>query len=114
MRRRDLFSMMAAAPVLAPVVSPRVAAAQDKATRATRGMPSPKIKDVSVIAMQMGVRLVVVKITTDQDGLYGYGCATFTQRADLVVPAVEKYLPTASKTPGRPATTVRTGGMVRC
>ena len=39
-----------------------------------------------------GLRLIVVKITTDQDGLYGYGCATFTQRADLVVPAVEKYL----------------------
>ncbi|MBZ5581226.1 MAG: starvation-sensing protein RspA [Acidobacteriia bacterium] len=56
-------------------------------------MPSPKIKDVSVIATQPGgVRLVVVKITTDQDGLYGYGCATFTQRADLVVPAIEKYL----------------------
>ena len=56
-------------------------------------MPSPKIKDVSVISCQPGgVRLIVVKITTDQDGLYGYGCATFTQRADLVVPAVEKYL----------------------
>jgi len=39
-----------------------------------------------------GLRLVVVKVLTDQDGLYGYGCATFTQRADLVVPAVEKYL----------------------
>ena len=39
-----------------------------------------------------GVRLTVVKITTDQDGLYGYGCATFTQRADLVKPAVEQYL----------------------
>ena len=38
------------------------------------------------------MRLVVVKVLTDQDGLYGYGCATFTQRADLVVPAVEKYL----------------------
>ena len=38
------------------------------------------------------LRLAVVKIITDQDGLYGYGCATFTQRADLVVPAVEKYL----------------------
>jgi len=38
------------------------------------------------------VRLSVVKITTDQAGLYGYGCATFTQRADLVTPAVEKYL----------------------
>ena len=29
---------------------------------------------------------------TDQDGLYGYGCGTFTQRADLVNLAVEKYL----------------------
>ena len=58
-----------------------------------RGMAIPKIKDVSVIATQpAGVRLVVVKITTDQDGLYGYGCATFTQRADLVVEAVTRYL----------------------
>jgi mannonate dehydratase len=56
-------------------------------------MPVPKIKDVSVIATQpAGVRLAVVKITTDQDGLYGYGCATFTQRADLVVDAVKLYL----------------------
>jgi membrane dipeptidase len=38
------------------------------------------------------VRLIIVKITTDQDGLYGYGCATFTQRADLVRPAVKHYL----------------------
>ena len=58
-----------------------------------RGMSIPKIKDVSVIATEpAGVRLVVVKITTDQDGLYGYGCATFTQRADLVVDAVNLYL----------------------
>jgi mannonate dehydratase len=56
-------------------------------------MPIPKIKDVSVIATEpAGVRLVVVKVTTDQDGLYGYGCATFTQRADLVVDAVKLYL----------------------
>ena len=58
-----------------------------------RGMAIPKIKDVSVIATQpAGSRLVVVKIMTDQDGLYGYGCATFTQRADLVVEAVNRYL----------------------
>jgi mannonate dehydratase len=58
-----------------------------------RGLPIPKIKDVSVITTQpAGVRLVVVKILTDQDGLYGYGCATFTQRADLVVDAVNRYL----------------------
>ena len=61
--------------------------------RGRRGMPSPKIKDIQVIATAPeGLRLVVVKILTDQAGLYGYGCATFTQRADLVVPAVEKYL----------------------
>jgi mannonate dehydratase len=58
-----------------------------------RGMPTPKIKDISVITTQpAGVRLVVVKLLTDQDGLYGYGCATFTQRADLVVEAVNQYL----------------------
>jgi mannonate dehydratase len=34
----------------------------------------------------------VVKILTGQDGLFGYGCATFTQRAELVNLAVEKYL----------------------
>jgi mannonate dehydratase len=56
-------------------------------------MSTPHIRDVSVIATQpAGVRLVVVKVTTDQDGLYGYGCATFTQRADLVVEAVNRYL----------------------
>ncbi len=58
-----------------------------------RGMPTPKIKEVSVIATApAGVRLAVVKIETDQDGLYGYGCATFTQRAELVVEAVDRYL----------------------
>jgi mannonate dehydratase len=55
--------------------------------------PSPKIKDVSVIATApAGLRLTVVKITTDQDGLYGYGCGTYTQRAELVNAAVERYL----------------------
>src|SRR6201985_1059872 len=72
----------------APVVR-----AQERLTQATRGMASPRIKDISVIeCAPAGTRLTVVKITTDQDGLYGYGCATFTQRADLVKPAVERYL----------------------
>jgi mannonate dehydratase len=74
-------------------VTERERQAQAQVQRATRGMPSPKIKDVGVIATEpAGVRLSVVKITTDQDGLYGYGCATFTQRADLVNAAVERYL----------------------
>src|SRR5438477_2751092 len=78
---------------IAGIVAAREAAAQDTVQRAARGMKSPLIKVVSVIATApAGLRLCVVKIPTDQDGLYGYGCATFTQRADLVVPAVEKYL----------------------
>jgi mannonate dehydratase len=58
-----------------------------------RGMPSPRIKDIQVIATAAaGLRLTIVKVLTDQDGLHGYGCATFTQRADLVAAAVDRYL----------------------
>src|ERR1700729_4029815 len=89
MNRRDVLRLSVGALGLAQ----RELVAQDKIAKAVRGFPSPKIKDVSVIATApAGLRLVVVKITTDQDGLYGYGCGTFTQRADLVVAAVEKYL----------------------
>ena len=92
MLRRNLIRSITGGAVAA-LVAKREAAAQEKVERAGRGMRSPIIKDVSVIATApAGLRLCVVKITTDQDGLYGYGCATFTQRADLVVPAVEKYL----------------------
>ncbi|PYT12245.1 MAG: starvation-sensing protein RspA [Acidobacteria bacterium] len=91
-RRRDILKAAGAAGAL-PLALPRCLAAMAQAEQATRGMPAPRIRDISVIETQpQGVRLTVVKITTDQDGLYGYGCATFTQRADLVKPAVEKYL----------------------
>jgi mannonate dehydratase len=91
MNRRTL--LKTASLSLAGLATRRELAAQSQVDKATRGMPTPKIKDVRVIATApAGLRLVVVKIITDQDGLYGYGCATFTQRADLVVPAVEKYL----------------------
>src|SRR6187402_1238328 len=80
------------ATLAAPVFSVE-ALSQEKVAKATNGMPAPRIKDISVIECQPdGSRLTVVKITTDQDGLYGYGCGTFTQRADLIKPAVERYL----------------------
>lgn len=89
MKRRSILAAAAGAMAL----TPRQAGAQERTARATRALPSPKIKDVQVIATApVGLRLCVVKVATDQDGLYGYGCATYTQRADLVVPAVERYL----------------------
>src|SRR5512138_1168213 len=92
MRRRQAFRLAAGGPV-AGLLSTRVAGAEARVERALRGLPSPRITDLRAIATSpSGLRLVVVKVTTDQDGLHGYGCATFTQRADLVVPAVDRYL----------------------
>ncbi len=89
--RRDFLKSIGVAGML-DLAAP-FAQAQEENARRTRGMPVPRIQDISVIECQPGgVRLSVVKITTDQAGLYGYGCATFTQRADLIKPAVEKYL----------------------
>ena len=91
MERRQAMKQIGAAGLFA-LAGPTLKA-EAQVARATRGLSTPKIKDISVIeCAPAGVRLSVVKITTDQDGLYGYGCATFTQRADLVKPAVEKYL----------------------
>jgi len=51
------------------------------------------IRDIEVIATQpAGARLVVVKVLTSEPGLYGLGCATFTQRWRAVVAAIEKHL----------------------
>ncbi len=51
------------------------------------------IKDIKVILTQpAGSRLVIVKVITSEPGLYGLGCATFTQRFHAVVAALEKHL----------------------
>jgi len=52
-----------------------------------------KIADVRAILTQPGrARLTVVKVTTSEPGLFGLGCATFTQRAFAVQAAVERHL----------------------
>ncbi|MGI5917334.1 MAG: enolase C-terminal domain-like protein [Anaerolineae bacterium] len=57
------------------------------------GLAPVKITDVQVILTAPdGIRLVVVKVLTDQPGLYGLGCATFTQRPLAVATAIEEYL----------------------
>jgi mannonate dehydratase len=57
------------------------------------GMPPVKIKSVKAIATAPeNSNLIVVKVETTEPGLYGLGCATFTQRAAAVVTAINSYL----------------------
>ena len=56
-------------------------------------LPKLKIKDVkAILTAPAGIRLVVVKVQTNEPELYGLGCATFTQRPRTVETAVNKYL----------------------
>ena len=60
---------------------------------ALRGVPVPKITDIqTVLTAPNGIRLVLVKVLTSEPGLYGWGCATFTQRALVVKTAIDEYL----------------------
>ena len=59
------------------------------------------VREVRVVATQPeGIPLVTVKVLTSEPGLYGVGCATFTQRWQAVVAALESYL--APLAVGRP------------
>jgi mannonate dehydratase len=51
------------------------------------------IRDIKTILTQpAGARLIIVKVLTSEPGLYGLGCATFTQRFHAVHAALEKHL----------------------
>lgn len=53
----------------------------------------PKIIDVKTfITCPDGINLVVVRVDTDQPGLFGLGCATYTQRCKAVVTAIKEYV----------------------
>ena len=58
-----------------------------------RGSKPLRITKVRCILTQpQGIRLAVVKVETSEPGLYGLGCATFTQRIRTVETAVNHYL----------------------
>jgi mannonate dehydratase len=58
-----------------------------------KNMAPVTIKDIKVITTQPNYsKLIVVKIITSEPGLYGLGCATFTQRWRAVVAALEGHI----------------------
>src|SRR2546427_1199271 len=60
---------------------------------ARRGLPTLKITDVKVILTQPGSdHLVIVKVMTNEAGLYGVGCATHRERPLAVASYIENYL----------------------
>jgi mannonate dehydratase len=79
---------------LARFSGPRAVADDEPKAEAVRKASSPrKITDVrTILTAPAGIRLVVVKVLTDEPGLYGLGCATFTQRARVVHAAIDQYL----------------------
>ncbi len=53
------------------------------------------IQDIQTFLIQYsgaGTRFIIVKVITSDPGLYGLGCATFTQRCHAVVAAIEKHI----------------------
>lgn len=93
--RRDWFKSVA---VLGGAAATSLLAERSLATAATQanldnGQPQLKITDVrAILTAPSRSRLIVVKVTTNEPGLYGLGCATFTQRARTVETAVNEYL----------------------
>jgi len=76
----------------------KVSAAPYEAPAYAKAMAPVKIKSVKAIGVKStpegrGSNLIVVKVETTEPGLYGLGCATFTQRAEAVITAINKYMP---------------------
>jgi mannonate dehydratase len=91
MQRRDWLKWTAAGVGAAGL--PLLAGAQNPLPPVLRAQGTLRILDVkTILTAPAGIRLVVVKVTTSEPGLYGLGCATFTQRARAVETAVDKYL----------------------
>ena len=61
--------------------------------QAIKGTGPVKIRDIkTILTAPNRIRLVAVKVETTEPGLFGWGCATFTQRALVVETAIEHYL----------------------
>ena len=94
MKRRNILRSLGGALLAMPALH---AEGYNRATKISfhSDMSSSPVKITKVKAIPTcphNIELIVVKVETDQPGLYGVGCATFRQRAHAVVTAIDKYL----------------------
>ena len=90
LKRRNLLKSLMLLPLVA---SNKAFGSLEEANDNKSDLPTIKIKNVrAIVTAPYNTNLVIVKVETDQDGLYGIGCATFTQRAHTVASAVNEYL----------------------
>jgi mannonate dehydratase len=94
MHRREWLSAAGVSlPLVASLGARQPLQAGPAGAAAGRRLPPLRIFDVkTILTAPARIRLVVVKVVTNEAGLYGLGCATFTQRARVVETAVDKYL----------------------
>jgi mannonate dehydratase len=94
--RRNALKMLtlgSSAGLLGLFGTPEANAATYETPSYQKGLAPVKIKSVkAIVTAPKGSNLIVVKVETTEPGLYGYGCATFTQRAFAVVSAINDYL----------------------
>jgi len=94
MKRREILKSAALLPFISsfPAVS-GISQNQEYNNNYSDDFSNIKITKVrSIVTAPNGIELIVVKVETDQPGLYGVGCATFRQRAHAVAVAVDQYL----------------------
>lgn len=93
MNRREFSALAGGAVGLPALLAAGIGAGNAGAAALPGKLPPLKITDVrTFLTAPAGIRLLVVKVETNEPGLYGLGCATFTQRVRVVETAVDKYL----------------------
>ena len=92
MNRRNFLSQLTKGAALAGLAgcSTATLAQEPRAPRAGGPLTITRVK--AILTAPQRIRLVIVKVETSEPGLYGLGCATFTQRARVVETAVNQYL----------------------
>lgn len=91
MKRRSFLTQLSQGAALAGLVGAE-ARALGAENSASKFSPLKITKVKAILTAPARTRLCVVRVETSEPGLYGVGCATFTQRIRTVVTAVDEYL----------------------